>query len=500
MKLLFNLFINFFLGSATCSGNSQSMQVSSQISTMNDIDYYINSYPIASLSFAIDYQCSVQLDLVPLTVIHGSLTTNALYTILNEWLLEGDVISNGFFTGFLFPGVNSLEMSLLVNNVIANAYVLFLSNAVQSSAIDGVLYLERTDITIPNGPYFISSNCTHINFYQVYRLYRDYTNSFMYGIVPIVNGVYETLYASILNDNTPTIAVPSRLYYTITEQQPLAGIRVTVKDIYDVIGTKTGGGNLAYFELYPVVNKTAFSVQRLIDQGAILVGKVKTAQFANSEMATADWVDYQCPFNPRGDGYQQPQASSSGSAASTAAYSWLDLAIGTDTGGSVRQPAARQGLYGIRPSHGAISLDGVIQLCSVLDTAGFVVRDATLLHTFDKAWYNDRFISYLKFPTKILYSTEFLSQSSLVMEIFQNFTTQLLNFLRSNETILFNISSTFEVSNITNTNLNVYYNETFIALIGHYQYYNLGINFINDYKTAYNERTPFINPIPMVRW
>lgn len=419
---------------------------------------------------------------------------------MNKWLLQDDVISNEFFASFFFPDVNSLEMSLLVNNLTTTSGILLLSYTVQSSPIDGVIYLTRTDITVPNGPYFVSSNCTHIKFYQVYRVYRDYTNSFMYGIVPTEDGIYEAVHANIVNDNTPTIAVPSRLYYTITEQQPLAGMRIAVKDIYDIVGTKTGGGNRAYFELYPIVNKTAFSIQRLIDQGAILVGKVKTAQFANSEMATADWVDYQCPFNPRGDGYQQPQASSSGSAASIAAYSWLDIAIGADTGGSVRQPAGRQGLYGIRPSHDAISLDGVIPLCSVLDTAGFLVRDAISLNTFAKVWYADRFISYSKFPTKILYSIEFLSQPSTVIEIFENFTRQLVKFLGSNETILFNISSAFETSNITNTSLEIYYYETFISLVSYYQYYNLGIHFINNYKSVYNERTPFINPIPMARW
>lgn len=66
-------------------------------------------------------------------------------------------------------------------------------------------------------------------------------------------------------------------------------------------------------------------------KGAVIVGRVKTSQFANGESATADWVDQMCPFNPRGDGYQQPQSSSSGPGAAAAAYDWLDHTIGSDT-------------------------------------------------------------------------------------------------------------------------------------------------------------------------
>ena len=391
-------------------------------------------------------------------------------------------------------------MSSIVNNLTGSSNLILSSTNTESSTVDGVTYIAANGITIPNGPYFIFSNDTHINFYQVYRLYRDNTNSFMYGIVPTQNSSFETIRAAVLNDNTPTVAVPSRLYYTITEQQPLAGLRVAVKDIYDIVGTKRGCGNRAYFELYPVANRTAFSVQRLIDKGAILVGKVKTSQFANGQVAIADWVDYQCPFNPRGDGYQQPSSSSSGSAASMAAYDWLDIAIGSDTGGSIRQPAGQQGLYGIRPSHGAISLDGVMPLCSALDTAGFFARDTASFERFGKAWYDNQFTSYSNFPKTILYSSEFLSQSSPVVEIFQSFANRLSTFLGSNGLTLYNVSSAFLTSNITDSSLESYYNETYTALIGHYQYYNLAVGFINDYKGAFDGRIPFIDPVPLVRW
>lgn len=78
----------------------------------------------------------------------------------------------------------------------------------------------------------------------------------------------------------------------------------------------------------PIIS--ASIIQNLIDLGAILVGKTKTAQLA-SGLAAGDWVDHLCPFNPRGDGYQDPDCSSSGSAVAVAAHDWLDFSVGSDS-------------------------------------------------------------------------------------------------------------------------------------------------------------------------
>jgi len=160
---------------------------------------------------------------------------------------------------------------------------------------------------------------------------------------------------------------------------------------------KTGCGNRAYYQLYAPASVNSYPVQRLVDMGAIIVGKTLTSQFANGETSTADWVYQFCPFNPRGDGYQDPSSSSSGSGASMGAYNWLDYAIGTDTGtsksrtlltsgGSIRGPAGQQGLFRIRPPHGSISLTGVMPLASPLDTGGFFARDAKMFNIFANAW------------------------------------------------------------------------------------------------------------------
>jgi hypothetical protein len=99
----------------------------------------------------------------------------------------------------------------------------------------------------------------------------------------------------------------------------------------DLSGLKTGGSSRAYTQLYKAKGKNAAIVQKLLELGFVVVGKVKTTQFADSEWPTCDWVDYHAPFNPRGDGYLTTSGSSAGSAAAVATYSWLDFALGTDS-------------------------------------------------------------------------------------------------------------------------------------------------------------------------
>jgi hypothetical protein len=177
---------------------------------------------------------------------------------------------------------------------------------------------------LPNGPYFLSSDGS---LYQAHRLYTDVQGAFLETVTTSPSGVYSVLPANIPGQAL-AVAVPSRLYYTKTAEKPLAGVRLGVKDIYDVAGLRTSNGNRAWYHLYPPANLTGPAVQSLIDAGAIVVGKMKTSQFANGEVATADWVDYHSPFNPRGDGYQDPSSSSSGPGAGEGAYPWLDISIG----------------------------------------------------------------------------------------------------------------------------------------------------------------------------
>jgi Asp-tRNA(Asn)/Glu-tRNA(Gln) amidotransferase A subunit family amidase len=128
---------------------------------------------------------------------------------------------------------------------------------------------------------------------------------------------------------------------------------------------------------------------------------MKTSQFANGETATADWVDYHSPFNPRGDGYQDPSSSSSGPGAGAASYAWLDLTLGSDTGGSIRGPSQVQGLFGNRPSHDLVSLENTMPLAPELDTAGFLTKDPVLWMEAAKALYGSNVTISRQYPKKI---------------------------------------------------------------------------------------------------
>lgn len=161
------------------------------------------------------------------------------------------------------------------------------------------------------GPYFMSRDGF---LHQAYRLYADTQAAFTEATIIDSEGNFSVMPAT-LSGHFPAVAVPSRLYFTKTSDKPLAGVRVGIKDIFDIKGIKTGNGNRAWYDLYPVANFTASSVQNLINAGAVIVGKMKTSQYAIGETATADWADIHAPFNPRGDGYQDPSSSSAGPAA-----------------------------------------------------------------------------------------------------------------------------------------------------------------------------------------
>jgi amidase len=154
----------------------------------------------------------------------------------------------------------------------------------------------------------------------------------------------------------------------------LAGLTFAVKDLIDVEGIRTGGGNPDWLKDQTPAKKHAYAVARLIEGGATFVGKTVTDELAFS--LTGCNVHYGMPLNPRAPD-RTPGGSSSGSA-SAVAGSVVDFALGTDTGGSVRVPASYCGLYGIRPTHDRIVLDGVVRFAPSFDTVGWLARDADL--------------------------------------------------------------------------------------------------------------------------
>lgn len=148
----------------------------------------------------------------------------------------------------------------------------------------------------------------------------------------------------------------------------LAGQRLAVKDLFDVAGTVTGAGNPEYAATHEVADTTAAAVEALVGAGATVVGKTITDELAFSLSGTN--THYGTPVNTAAPD-RIPGGSSAGSAAAVAA-GLVELALGTDTGGSIRVPASYCGLAGWRPTHGAVPIDGVVPLAPSFDTVGLL--------------------------------------------------------------------------------------------------------------------------------
>jgi amidase len=160
-----------------------------------------------------------------------------------------------------------------------------------------------------------------------------------------------------------------------TAQAKLSGLAFAVKDLIDVAGHITGGGNPDWLRTHAPAQQTAPSVDQLLAAGAALSGKTITDELAFSLEGVN--AHYGTPLNTACPD-RIPGGSSSGSASAVAA-GVVDFALGTDTGGSVRVPASFCGLFGFRPTHDAIPLIGVIPFAPSYDTIGWFARDMATL-------------------------------------------------------------------------------------------------------------------------
>jgi aspartyl-tRNA(Asn)/glutamyl-tRNA(Gln) amidotransferase subunit A len=145
---------------------------------------------------------------------------------------------------------------------------------------------------------------------------------------------------------------------------PLSGKRLLVKDLIDTAGIRTTYGSKIYGDHVP--ERTAPAVTRLIDAGAVLVGKANLPEFAWAVMGQNPF--YGTVHNPVAPG-KTTGGSSAGNAAALAA-DMCDIGLGTDTGCSIRLPSACCETVGLKPSWGSIDMEGVFPLCPSLDTLG----------------------------------------------------------------------------------------------------------------------------------
>jgi amidase len=147
----------------------------------------------------------------------------------------------------------------------------------------------------------------------------------------------------------------------------LAGLTAAVKDMYDIAGEKTGGGSPEWLARREPAKAHAAAVAKLLDAGAIIIGKTVCDEFFFSLSGIN--AHYGAPVNVRAQG-RMPGGSSAGSAAAVAAGA-CDLALGSDTGGSMRVPASFCGVYGIRPTHGRFDLTGAMAMAPSFDVGGW---------------------------------------------------------------------------------------------------------------------------------
>lgn len=163
-----------------------------------------------------------------------------------------------------------------------------------------------------------------------------------------------------------------------TDRGPLHGIPVGIKDIFDVAGWPTRCGSAARDDVAPA-KTNAWAVQALIDSGAVILGKTTTQEFAAGTISP--------PARNPWDPSRIPGGSSGGSAAAVATGACLG-AMGSDTGGSIRIPAAACGVTGFKPAFGQLDVGGVFPLSWSLDTIGPIAR------TVDDTWLMWNALSY----------------------------------------------------------------------------------------------------------
>src|SRR6266850_703164 len=151
----------------------------------------------------------------------------------------------------------------------------------------------------------------------------------------------------------------------------LAGVPIALKDLYDVTGVRTGGGSPSRDD--HVAAADSFVTSRLREAGAVIIGKTVTHEFAFGVTSPPA----RCAWDPA----RTPGGSSGGSGAAVAAGSAI-AALGTDTGASIRLPAALNGITGLKPTYGRVSRAGVIPLAWSCDHAGPLaktVEDAAIV-------------------------------------------------------------------------------------------------------------------------
>ncbi|OJD34140.1 glutamyl-trna amidotransferase [Diplodia corticola] len=368
----------------------------------------------------------------------------------------------------------------------------------QNRGCDRIYMVDRrsTSGILSEGPCFIHGLQVH----RTWRLFPDALEAFQ---LPLVQEAGSDRFIPVhyMWDGQLMIPVPSRLHYPKDSGRPLAGLRVGVKDVIDLRGVKTSAQCRAWLNTFPACHTSAECMAKLMELGAVPVGKTKCTQFASSEQPTADWIEFLCPWNPRADGYLSPRGSSAGSGSAIAGYPWLDVGIGTDTGGSIRGPAAVMGLFAIRPTVGVSSLRGVLPAAKSMDTVGFICRDAKLCRKVTREWFSGSKSQTGKELRTLLFPIDYWSQwpSSDTLDLRDKFVSDFEKFLGLNR-IELSLAERWEQDDPPRNGMamNDYLQSAFMNILWK-TYWDASKEFREEHERKFGSR-PYVNPVIQHCW
>ncbi|WWC94849.1 hypothetical protein V866_001700 [Kwoniella sp. B9012] len=345
----------------------------------------------------------------------GTLVQNAIDNddvISPRWLQKVAVILDGDDNDITESGISGSELECLRDRygttdiILDNRIPMIDQNARHGAPTVHPLELDTTQ-HVASGAYLAKSTDGILKLYPVYRLHPDKTSAHVTGCYPSPegDGAYKTL------DKTD-----SRKHNSIPVRSRLSGSgpRVTVKDIYDVQGLVTGNGSRICTEHGEPAKANAMSIQALLDSGVQIVGKTQCNEFAGRGPNIEENTQFCYPWSLRADGYQSVGGSSSGAASALIAADYLDAALTSDTCGSTLYPAGCSGLYGIRPTHGSVSMQGVLSFCPESDTVGIMSRDPAILTDLARKWFStsDKVKPHTKLPKEVLVPSDDLKDMS----------------------------------------------------------------------------------------